>query len=447
MSYEPILKDILDKKIEHFEIFLQRPNITEAHIRQGKTILLNSSRPTGYSVRIAHKGGVGLAFSHSLKKESIARSVDAALKIAQTNEVPDFSFPIPRSAKSVEIVDPRIRNEPEAVINEYTIQMQEDIPKGAEVTFGKIRCYNMITEIVNSQGVNLRKNETYMFMEIAIKAKEANKIGEYWTMRYARRVQDAPPKLIGEWSKNAISMLHAVEPETGRMTIIFSPSMVCDGLVPTIGVHATGLARKEGFSKFKPNERVASEILNVLDDGLFPYGIQSSPFDDEGNPQATTQLIEKGVFKDYLYDEYLGSQYGQKSTGNGIRQQFVTYYVENKFKMKPRNQSTNLRILPGNKSLETLIEETENGLLLDSFSWLNPSSTSGQFSAEIRNAFHIKNGKIGDAVKGGLVSGDFFELINNISGISNKAEIISGATAFSCVSPYVRFEDVQVAGK
>jgi len=47
MSYEPILKDILDKKIEDFEIFLQKPEITEAHIRQGRTVLLNSSRPTG----------------------------------------------------------------------------------------------------------------------------------------------------------------------------------------------------------------------------------------------------------------------------------------------------------------------------------------------------------------------------------------------------------------
>ncbi|MFX0117231.1 MAG: PmbA/TldA family metallopeptidase [Candidatus Hodarchaeota archaeon] len=245
MSYEPILKDIRDKRIENFEIFLQKPEITEAHIRQGRTVLLNSSKPTGYSVRIAHKGGVGLAFSHSLNEESIDRSVDAALKIAQTNEVPDFSFPRPRPAKSVEIVDPRVRDEPEAVIKEYTTQMKGGLPKGAEVTFGKVRCYNMTTEIVNSQGVNLTKNETFMFMEVAVKAKEAGKIGEYWTMRYARRVQDAPPKLIDSWSENAASMLRSVEPQTGKMTIIFSPAMVCDGLVPTIGVHATALAQKK----------------------------------------------------------------------------------------------------------------------------------------------------------------------------------------------------------
>ena len=170
MNYEPILKDIHDKKIEDFEIFLQKPEISEAHIRQGKTVLLNSSRLTGYSVRIAHKGGVGLAFSHSQKKEAIDRSVDAALKIAQTNEVPDFSFPRPRPTKSVEIVDSRIRDEPEAVIKEYITQMEGTLPKGAEVTFGKVRCYNLTTEIVNSQGVNLTKNETFMFMEVVIKA-------------------------------------------------------------------------------------------------------------------------------------------------------------------------------------------------------------------------------------------------------------------------------------
>jgi len=35
----------------------------------------------------------------------------------------------------------------------------------------------------------------------------------------------------------------------------------------------------------------------------------------------------------------------------------------------------------------------------------------------------------------------------NISGISNKSNITSGGTVLAGVCPYVRFDDVQVAGK
>jgi predicted Zn-dependent protease len=46
-----------------------------------------------------------------------------------------------------------------------------------------------------------------------------------------------------------------------------------------------------------------------------------------------------------------------------------------------------------------------------------------------------------------MVSGKVFNMIKNISGISNQQFMESGATAFSCISPYIRFEDVQVVGK
>jgi predicted Zn-dependent protease len=46
-----------------------------------------------------------------------------------------------------------------------------------------------------------------------------------------------------------------------------------------------------------------------------------------------------------------------------------------------------------------------------------------------------------------LIAGNFFDLIKNISGVSSESEITSGGTVLAGVCPYVRFEDVQVAGK
>jgi predicted Zn-dependent protease len=94
-----------------------------------------------------------------------------------------------------------------------------------------------------------------------------------------------------------------------------------------------------------------------------------------------------------------------------------------------------------------MISDMKNGILIEQFSWLAPDSLSTSFSSEIRNGYEIRDGEYAQAIKGGMVSGKVLDVIKNISAISNQQHIESGATAFSCVSPYVRFEDVQVVGK
>jgi len=78
---------------------------------------------------------------------------------------------------------------------------------------------------------------------------------------------------------------------------------------------------------------------------------------------------------------------------------------------------------------------------------LIPDVTTGQFSSEIRAGYYIDNGEITKPIKGGLIVGNFFDLVKNVSGISNKSVITSGGTILAGVCPYIRFEDVQVAGK
>jgi TldD protein len=89
----------------------------------------------------------------------------------------------------------------------------------------------------------------------------------------------------------------------------------------------------------------------------------------------------------------------------------------------------------------------KDGVLVEQFSWLYPDVLSSSFSSEIRNGYLIKNGEVKQPIKGGLVSGKVFDLMKNISCISNSTQNESGASAFSIVAPYIRFENVQVAGK
>ena len=226
--------------------------------------------------------------------------------------------------------------------------------------------------------------------------------------------------------------------------MIFSPAVVCDAFVPTVGFHASAEALKLNLSRFKEGRKIASEQLTVVDDGLHPYGIRTNPFDDEGQPQQRTRLIEKGVFRKHVYDQLHAETMHTRSTGNGVRVGFGVD-VDERYSTVPANSTTNLSIKAGNTSLDALIGEVKDGLIIYGTAWMNPDEITTRFGSEIRNAQEIKNGELGEGVVGGTVSGSVLELMQNISGISNRAEIISGSS-LGCIAPYIRFDRVQVSG-
>ncbi|NIT04584.1 hypothetical protein GTO10_06870, partial [Candidatus Saccharibacteria bacterium] len=48
-------------------------------------------------------------------------------------------------------------------------------------------------------------------------------------------------------------------------------------------------------------------------------------FDGEGVPSQKTTVLEKGVLKHYLYDNYTAKMDGSESTGNAIRGGLAPY--------------------------------------------------------------------------------------------------------------------------
>ena len=69
----------------------------------------------------------------------------------------------------------------------------------------------------------------------------------------------------------------------------------------------------------REGERVAGELLELVDDGTLDDGLESAPFDGEGVPSGRTPLIAGGVLQGFLYDTYTARKAGRSSTGNGIR--------------------------------------------------------------------------------------------------------------------------------
>ncbi len=444
--------------VEEYDLYTLKVTVNEVQLRGFEIeIIRGPVESLGFTTRVLSRKGelAGLGQSSCSRGSKLEKCIRDSKHLSQLNlQKLKYEFPTVQKDNDVKIADSRILNAGEESVREYadsllkTLKTEGKSKPDVRPTFGKIRTYVLKTLLENSTGLRKEKTETYFYVELALKVSSGTKLAEFWPRKLSRTIEAlAPDKVLPKWVKLARNSLQAEMPVTQKKTVIMNPESLCDLLVPTIGFHSRGEMKFKNQSVFNKGDVVASDSLTVYDEGLRDFGLASSPFDDEGNPQRTTTVVEKGVFQNYLFDHKYGLNIGEKSTGNGLKSLEGVADILNKHLISISGSPTNFSIKPGRQSLETLISEVENGILIEQFSWLNPDPLSTGFSSEIRNAYQIKNGEYTKVLKGGMVSGKVFNMIKNISGISNWQFMESGGTAFSCISPYIRFEDVQVVGK
>lgn len=82
-----------------------------------------------------------------------------------------------------------------------------------------------------------------------------------------------------------------------------------------------------------------------------------------------------------------------------------------------------------------------------------PDPITGSFGAKIRHAYLIENGKLGNAIKGGVVNGCFFDTEESggalQKGAFNSLDLVSKErqNGNASVIPYVRFPEIRISGR
>src|SRR5574337_527533 len=105
-------------------------------------------------------------------------------------------------------------------------------------------------------------------------------------------------------------------------------------------------------------QRVASELVTVVDDGTIPGRRGSLNVDDEGTPTSRTVLIERGILRGYLQDRLNARLMGMEPTGNGRRESYAH---------QPLPRMTNTFMLPGDSTSEEIIGSVKHGLYAVTF--------------------------------------------------------------------------------
>ena len=146
---------------------------------------------------------------------------------------------------------------------------------------------------------------------------------------------------------------------------------------------------------------------------------------------------------------------GSRTTGEGFRAEdfdvikdgklnaFVLgLYASNKLKLpRGKNDSMNVIVAPGDRSIDEIIASIDRGILVGRFSGGAPAS-NGDFSGVAKNSFLIENGKIGAALSETMISGNLADMLMNLRAISSE-QVADGMG----VLPYMAFDGITISGK
>ncbi len=217
----------------------------------------------------------------------------------------------------------------------------------------------------------------------------------------------------------------------GRMPVILSPT-ACATLLQPLLLEFSGARVHSKSSPLagKLGQQIFDSRLTLLDDGTLS-GRPGGAFDHEGVPTQQTVLVRNGVVTGFYYDLQTAAQSGTQSTGNGRRDMLAP----------PRPQPGNIVIEPGTTSLEAMLQQVGNGLLVDLLIGANPSAAlRGTFSRTVLLGYKIERGHIAGYVKGVALAGNLYDMLRDVRAIGD-----TGMWSGDLCAPYLLIGGVSVS--
>ncbi|MBS7638223.1 TldD/PmbA family protein, partial [Candidatus Bathyarchaeota archaeon] len=170
------------------------------------------------------------------------------------------------------------------------------------------------------------------------------------------------------------------------------------------------------FLADKVGVRVASDIVTLVDDGLYPNGFGTMRYDDEGVPTQRTVIIERGVCMGFLHSRETAHEFGVAPTGNARAWSF---------EYDPIIRMRNTYIEPGEWSLEEMAEDIGEGFFLRG-GLSGQADFNGEFMFGTQEAIRIRNGELAESLRGVTISGNAFEVLKNVDAVGRDFTMRTG---------------------
>jgi len=420
--------------VDFIEVINISSNNTPITVKANKLNSIESNYSDGIGIRVIKDKKVGFSFSNKIT--DYKKIVDSALQSSIFGDKINFEYP-----KNLD------KNE-----NELNIYSSDS--ENISVDNMKSSLLNLITEIETIEKLNIDAEISKSVSKVAI-ANSLGKFGDYkkssvslsayglkvddngllWVGGYQSKIdiKDINKNYIIDEFKTQLNMSNLISNPTKRekISVVFTPSAF-GFLLETFSL---GINGKNHYKKTSPlvnklGEKVLGDNITIFEDPLSHSLTGSAIFDRELVPTSKKYIFENGIYKSIITDIKTANQLNIKPSGNAM----------GGYSSIPGIGLKNITMLAGDKSLETLIKEDEEIILVHSVLGGGQSNMlAGDFSVNIALGHHIKNGKILGRVKNIMLSGNVYDIFKEAE--LSKEHIVNGAKDL----PYVKFNNLSVS--
>lgn len=405
---------------------------------------------SGLAVRAITNKKVGFAFTNILTQkeaEKTAKNAVAASKASPAdkkwNQLPEkHGYPTVRDTYDKKIA--RFTSDEAVVLCQTMIDTAHKVDKRVLPAFGGTEVAIFENVCLNSYGVKVSDTGTSLVCALGTMARSETQVSPSCFEFKASRQYDPDPEWVAkEAARFAVDSLNVGKPKAGKFPILLDQfalqSILNFTLIPP--VRGDIVARGRSLFKNKIGTRVVGENITLYDNGILPGGLNSGKMDMEGVPRQKTPIIEGGILRSFLYNNYWARLEGQASTGNAGRGGGGLNLPP--YGTIPNISPTNLQLKTGTFTDEELLEEADNGYYVRSVQGAHQSNPeTGEFSVALAPAWRIQKGRLAHAVKGAMIAGNTYDMLKKISALGKDARQVG---AF--ITPKVVVSELNVITK
>ena len=392
---------------------------TPAIFEANRLKLLETRETAGVALRIIKEGRIGFASTTNL--EDLQGLVDRAAEVAPFGSQAHMEFPSDGNYPSVEVRDPEVEHFP---VDEM-IQLGQGLIDSIRANHPDVQCEGRVSKgvstisLLNSRGGDVSYTRTVFGVSMEGTLVQGTDMLFVWDGHSScRPIHDTAP--IRDTVEEQLALAKTIAPSTsGFLPVVFTPHGVTGTLVGPLLAGFNGRNVLQGTSPLvqRLGDAIGDRRFSLWDDPTIPYVPSSAVADDEGVPSRRKALVEQGVATTFLYDLQTAGQANTTSTGNASRS----------LTSLPAPSATVLVVEEGDTAYEDMIRDMQEGIVVQQLLGAGQGNLlAGDFNANVLLGYRVSQGEIVGRIKDTMISGNVYDVINNIVAIGDKARWLGG---------------------
>jgi PmbA protein len=428
------LKYAKNQGADQAEIYVSSQNNIKVSSQMG-IIDARDGLNEGIGVSVAIGKRLGFAAMSSLTEKAMKHAVSEAITLAKSvtqDNVGFETYPIKQKPAKDGIIDDNILSlSTEDIVNstsEIFMEAKNFDKRIVSATAQTQTAYGGHA-VANSEGISASSRSTAYIIISTVTAMDGEQRKSSFDFSVTRNLPDEV-KIGSQCAEKAIKLFNSkplnhkgVLPTVWNQLIMSNYWQI--SLIQSI--NGRQVVEKNSYFMDKLGAEVGIKGLNITDDGQLPEGLSTGEIDHEGVPRRTTNIIEDGVLRSFLYDNYYGRLGKAESTGNANRGQ--------SYESTPGISPTTIVIKPGSKNLEEMIAEIDKGVFVtDNVMGMGHSNLiSGDFSVVATNAYLIEKGEIAYPLDSIQIAGNLYKSYKDIIHIGSDTKMFPSVKTPSLV--------------